>query len=668
MPLSFAPHAPCNQQKVLTLVLTLAMLLSVMVVGAGAATFGDQESITNKEAVDVCTTLNIIGGYEDGTFRPTGNVTRAEMCKMICVALNGGKEPNMGSGLIGTFNDVANDNWAKPYIEYCVSEGIVGGVGGGNFNPAGNITGTQAAKMLLCILGYDASIAGYVGNDNWEMKINVDASSKHLYNGITSIDASAPLTRDQAAQMIWNALQAYEVEYINTFVPGPNGTLISQATVRDKVVGDNNDYITLLQDKYEAQIFTGVFDGNYNLNELALYDGQIQVTGSVKEDRADAPANFTYDFDLSYIGEEVKVLFRDSYDGKVYQPDDKDTIYGVFLTGRTNVLNVTRNDIDTYDTAGRVSVSDKVYRVAEEGVIMYNFGGENRNLEWTTTAGGDAAIDALIKATGDTVKFVLNEGNEIEGVYVVDSDLFKVTAVSGDKVTISGIGTIDKTVNNNEVYDGVAANDVVAVTKLYDQDLKLATYVVEKAESVTGTLNAYSGTKTIELEGKTYNVYNKANMKDNLTDDGVLQITRPYLDSNFTLYLVNGYVRAANPNDGDKFAIVLNVSGTFGSSFYEPRVELMFADGTKGTVTVHDDSTIYKTKIAAATGSTVNSASGTLLSKGNALSDGLEKNQIVKYTVMPNEQYRIDEVGNYTNLNTNKSPLYDKNNVKFDDL
>ena len=115
----------------LTLVLTLAMLLSVMVVGAGAATFGDQESITNKEAVDVCTTLNIIGGYEDGTFRPAGNVTRAEMCKMICVALNGGKEPSMGSNLINTFNDVGKDHWAAPYIEYCVRESIVGGVGGG---------------------------------------------------------------------------------------------------------------------------------------------------------------------------------------------------------------------------------------------------------------------------------------------------------------------------------------------------------------------------------------------------------------------------------------------------------------------------------------------------------------------------------------------------------
>ena len=166
----------------------------------------------------MCSTLNIINGYGDGSFRPNGNVTRAEMCKMICVALNGGKDPTFGSNSVATFNDVANDNWAKPYIEYCVSEGIVGGVGGGRFNPDGNITGTQTAKMLLCILGYDASIAGYVGNDSWEMKINVDASAKHLYDGITGIDASAPLTRDQAAQMIWNALQANEVEYVLSLI------------------------------------------------------------------------------------------------------------------------------------------------------------------------------------------------------------------------------------------------------------------------------------------------------------------------------------------------------------------------------------------------------------------------------------------------------------------
>ena len=68
------------------------MLLSVMVVGTGAA-FSDQSSIKNTEAVDACVALNIIAGMEDGSYRPANNVTRAQMCKMICVALNGGKEP-----------------------------------------------------------------------------------------------------------------------------------------------------------------------------------------------------------------------------------------------------------------------------------------------------------------------------------------------------------------------------------------------------------------------------------------------------------------------------------------------------------------------------------------------------------------------------------------------
>ena len=139
------------QKKVLSLVLCVAMMLSVMVVGAGAA-FSDQSKIKNTEAVDACTALNIIGGYPDGSFKPEGNITRAEVTKMICVALNGGKEPNLATNATPTFSDVrtnANSAWAEKYIESCASQGIVSGVGGGKFAPAGNVTGTQLAKMLL---------------------------------------------------------------------------------------------------------------------------------------------------------------------------------------------------------------------------------------------------------------------------------------------------------------------------------------------------------------------------------------------------------------------------------------------------------------------------------------------------------------------------------------
>ncbi|MCI5499807.1 MAG: hypothetical protein MR419_09810, partial [Clostridiales bacterium] len=47
-----------HRKKVLSLVLCVAVMLSVMVVGAGAA-FSDQSKIKNTEAVDMCVALNI---------------------------------------------------------------------------------------------------------------------------------------------------------------------------------------------------------------------------------------------------------------------------------------------------------------------------------------------------------------------------------------------------------------------------------------------------------------------------------------------------------------------------------------------------------------------------------------------------------------------------------
>ncbi|WP_417341951.1 S-layer homology domain-containing protein, partial [Evtepia gabavorous] len=192
--------------------LCVAVMLSVMVMGAGAA-FSDQDKIENTEAVDACSVLNIIGGYPDGSYKPEGNIKRSEITKMICVALNGGEEPTLGTPATPTFSDVRNTPnaaWAEKYIESCVSQGIVSGVGGGRFSPNGNVTGSQLAKMLLVCLGFDSDIEGYTGNA-WDMNVNVRATQKGLYKGLEGLDVSAALTRDTAAQMVWNALQAGEV-------------------------------------------------------------------------------------------------------------------------------------------------------------------------------------------------------------------------------------------------------------------------------------------------------------------------------------------------------------------------------------------------------------------------------------------------------------------------
>ena len=93
-----------NLKKVLSLVLCVAMLLSVMVMGTGAA-FTDQDEIQNAEAVDMTSALGIIDGYEDGSFQPAENIERGEAAKMISAMLNGGRD-SVQETTESSYNDV----------------------------------------------------------------------------------------------------------------------------------------------------------------------------------------------------------------------------------------------------------------------------------------------------------------------------------------------------------------------------------------------------------------------------------------------------------------------------------------------------------------------------------------------------------------------------------
>ena len=75
-----------NLKKVLSLVLALAMALSLMTAAFAkeASDYTDYGTITNKEAVEVLTALEVIDGMGD-SFQPNGNVTRAQMAKMITI-------------------------------------------------------------------------------------------------------------------------------------------------------------------------------------------------------------------------------------------------------------------------------------------------------------------------------------------------------------------------------------------------------------------------------------------------------------------------------------------------------------------------------------------------------------------------------------------------------
>ena len=556
-----------KQKKVLSLVLCVAMMLSVMVVGAGAA-FSDQSKIKNTEAVDACTALNIIGGYPDGSFKPEGNITRAEVTKMICVALNGGKNPAVSTNTTPTFSDVrnnANAAWAEGYIESCAAQGIVSGVGGGKFAPNGNVTGVQLAKMLLVSLGYKSENEGFTGNA-WATNVNVRAAQKGLYAGLEKMDTSAAITRDNAARMVWNALNAYEVEYKTTLVTDSKGQLTSQITLQDKVDGYFQK-ISLLKDKYEAETYVATFNGNYDTGDAGK-EGYINVGGRT----------FPYDLDLKYIGEEVKVLYKDETDGVAGRLDSKDTIYGVYVTGETTVYNVIKDDIQKV-TASKIKFNDVEHDWVAGGSIVYNYGAKD------ATTMTKANLDALKVASGDTIKFIENDNGKIARAYVVESSISKLTAVNASKISIDGVGSIET--KDNTIYDKAAKDDVVVYTKLYKSNKDDATFVVTKADTVTGKVKSFNGLEKVNVDGTSYSIdatelVNSGTKLPNLTDNKIETFQNSNLEKNATLYLINGFVGAADSDvDDSTYALVTDADnmGKIGNAISGAKVQLLTLDG-----------------------------------------------------------------------------------------
>ena len=574
-----------RQKKVLSLVLCVAMMLSVMVVGAGAA-FSDQSKIKNTEAVDACTALNIIGGYPDGSFKPEGNITRAEVTKMICVALNGGKNPAVSTNTTPTFSDVrnnANAAWAEKYIESCASQGIVSGVGAGKFAPAGNVTGTQLAKMLLVSLGYKSENEGFTGNA-WATNVNTVASAKGLYAGLETIDPSAAITRDNAAQMVWNALNANEVEYKTNLIAGPDGKLSTQITVQDKAIGDNKDKITLLEDKYDAIAVTGTLTEVKQDNGKSTY--AITVTGAKHNGKDYATGSETgvakyTDVAKDYSSlkyQSVRVLVKPEKNGQ------DAVVYGVYATSKNTTQTGLLADLKMDSDSGKAKLDGTKYTLAKkdgkENTTVYVDGVKvtdtnyNTISKWVTAyaEGKNASYDK-----GSTVKLLAIDGTTNYSILEVTTYTVKqVTYVGSDYVTAGS-----KYEDDSYVLDSNLKKDDYAVIS------KAGNYAndkgrVDKATVVEGKItstktNSKGDINKVAINGTWYETSTAK------TGNNALRMS-----ASVKLVLVNGYIYDVDTITAGTADIALIVkmgeSSTVGSKYYQAR--LILADGTDKVVDV----------------------------------------------------------------------------------
>ncbi len=83
-------------------------------------------------------------GYEDNSFRPDNNITRAEMAAILA---NLDKVTNSGTDIM-TFKDVDNKHWAAWAIKYVYTKGYFKGYEDNSFRPDSYITRAEMAVVL----------------------------------------------------------------------------------------------------------------------------------------------------------------------------------------------------------------------------------------------------------------------------------------------------------------------------------------------------------------------------------------------------------------------------------------------------------------------------------------------------------------------------------------
>ncbi len=107
-----------------------------------------------NNAVSTLSRMGVIGGYADGTFRPDAPISRAEFAK-IAVSFT----QNNGSTTYNYFTDVKTTDWFAPYVTAAKDAGLIEGYSDGSFKPESKITRAEACAIVNRALGRKPSKA-----------------------------------------------------------------------------------------------------------------------------------------------------------------------------------------------------------------------------------------------------------------------------------------------------------------------------------------------------------------------------------------------------------------------------------------------------------------------------------------------------------------------------
>ena len=515
-------------KKLLAMVLALVMTLSLAV---SASAFKDDKDISADyaEAVAVLDGMGVFKGYEDGSFKPTGDITRAEVATIIYRIYTGDVAKSDKSGMYATYNkfsDMAGAGWAAGYIGYCANAELVKGYPDGTFKPSGKITGYEVLAMILRAVGYDKN--GEFSGADWALNVAKYAEQLGILKNVAkTTNLGAPATRELVAEMLFQAIQKDMVTYTPAF-----------GYVTDKVA---------------------------DLKQTSIGYKNFKLASDDSEDAWGRPTTVWFedsDKDLKFDSTEdtyakITATPKATFNVETSQCDICDAL-GVKKT--TTV-------VDTY-TNGKLDTEDVTYTATATKAMV---GAQGQQLEYYKVDGGYrlVVIDTYLAKVADVVA----EKLDAKG-HVTRDDYMKLTCYK----------TADKNETLYVAGNDYAEDDYVLVNVNEKVTDKIVGVGEVKLVEIVGKAESFEGAQS-------KNWYNAA--KHTIDDKDYNDAVRFYLDeagttktAKFTWFLDQfGNLIGDAEIDNSNYAVIKDIVWIVGKPGHA-EATLVFMDGKEDTVTV----------------------------------------------------------------------------------
>lgn len=192
------------RKRIMIIICTIVILCVSSVVSA-ATSLKDIKNTKYEDSVDTLITLGLVSGYpEDNTYRPEKAVTRAEMAKLMVVALGQESKVTAAGNKTTKFKDMKG-HWAYAYVNLASELGIINGYPNGNFGPNNTVSYAEATAMIIRALEYEDVVSK--SKESWPNNYINQAKKLSLYSSVGTVNSNDGAKRGNVAIMLWNMLR-----------------------------------------------------------------------------------------------------------------------------------------------------------------------------------------------------------------------------------------------------------------------------------------------------------------------------------------------------------------------------------------------------------------------------------------------------------------------------